>query len=413
MRHFPGRTSIALPNRRDTIRAAALVVATLGLTPNGRADRLGITTMLPFDYGVTGIRADAGNEVVITGGTGLPNLIQPTPAFIYAGPLDGALTATTTGDSRLHLFTPTFSGTAVYSSMFYGPNTHRFNPSTIAAGNIRAVGAYLQNGPADFQKGMIYDGPLDGSGTWTSLQVPGADVGVTIPHSTMGNLVVGNYNLLTSLSVGQPFVYDIGTQSYNRLDINGAYEATIYGIWQNGGETSSSYTIVGGLSQTSSSKGQGFIASYDSSSMTMSGLTLYSFNDDVNIDTHFEGISAFAGGFSIAANSIVGVTAGAYAFIPYTGTVGTYAYGAATWKGITNTVNGTATTGDTVIDDKVMGIYAVPGGIRSYVTTTIPEIDPAGFGSMLALLTGALGLKERRRTGRSAGPRYHGQTTGR
>jgi hypothetical protein len=49
--------------------------------------------------------------------------------------------------------------------MFFGPNTHRFNPSSIAAGKIRAVGAYLPTGPADFQKGMIYDGPLDGSGT--------------------------------------------------------------------------------------------------------------------------------------------------------------------------------------------------------------------------------------------------------
>jgi hypothetical protein len=31
--------------------------------------------------------------------------------------------------------------------MFFGPNTHRFNPSSIAAGKIRAVGAYLPTGP--------------------------------------------------------------------------------------------------------------------------------------------------------------------------------------------------------------------------------------------------------------------------
>lgn len=376
-------------------RRAILAAAVAFAFPHAlRAETLPITTMLPFDYGVTGIRAEAGNDVVITGGTGLPNLVEPTPAFIYAGTLEGATTATTTGDPRLHLFTPTFGGTAAYSSMFYGPNTHLFNPSSIAAGNIRAVGAYLQNGPADFQKGMIYDGPLDGSGTWTSLQVPGADIGVTIPHSTMGNLVVGNYNLLTDLSVGHPFVYDIVTQSYDRLDINGAYEATIYGIWQNGGETSTAYTIVGGLSQTASSKGQAFVASYDSLTKQLGGLALYNFDGDTNIDTHFEGISAYQGGFSIAANYVSGSTSGAYAFIPYSGAVGSYVYGAATWKSVVNNVNGAATTGDTVIDDKVMGIYAVSGGIRSYVTG-VPEIDPGGTAAVVAMVLGTLASLER------------------
>ena len=386
------RSLSAAPARRAVLAAA--FAATLATAAVGRAQSLGISTMLPFDYGVTGIRAGAGDNVVITGGTGLPNLIQPTPAFIYEGPLADVTSVTTTGDPRLHLFTPIFSGSAAYSSMFYGPNTHRFNPSSIAEGNIRAVGAYLQTGPADFQKGMIYDGPLDGSGTWTSLQVPGADVGVTIPHSTMGNLVVGNYNLLTDLSVGHPFVYDIVTQSYNRLDINGAYEATIYGIWQNGGETSTSYTIIGGLSQTASSKGQAFVASYDSFTQNLSGLALYNFAGDVNIDTHFEGISAYQGGFSIAANYVSGSTSGAYAFIPYSGAVGSYVYGAATWKSVVNNVNGAATTGDTVIDDKVMGIYAVSGGIRSYVTG-VPEIDPGGTAAVVAMVLGTLASLER------------------
>lgn len=384
--------------RTVSIRALPAVVLVAGMVSAavGRGESLGISTILPFDYGATGIRADSGTDVVITGGTGLPNLIQPTPAFIYAGSLDALTSVTTSSDARLHLFMPSFGGTTAYASMFYGPNTHRFNPSSIPAGSIRAVGAYLQNGPADFQKGMIYDGPLDGSGTWTSLQVPGADIGTTIPHSTMGNLVVGNYDLLTALSVGRPFVYDIVSGSYKRLDINGAYAATVYGIWQNGGDGSSSYTLIGGLKQTASSTGQAFVVSYDSVSQNLSGLALYNFADDVGIDTHFEGISAFAGGFSIAANQVAGASSGAYAFIPYSGAVGSYVYGAATWKSITNTVNGATTTGDTVIDDKVIGIYPVAGGIRSYVTT-VPEIDPAGLASVLALLGGGLGLLERRR----------------
>ena len=35
--------------------------------------------------------------------------------------------------------------------------------------------------------------------------------------------------------------------------------------------------------------------------------------------------------------------------------------------------------------------------LASPVAASVPEIDPAGFGSVLALVTGALGLVERRR----------------
>jgi hypothetical protein len=353
--------------------------------------------MMPFDYGVTGIRADTGNSVVITGGIGPPNLRQGPPAFISKGPLNAVTSVTTISNPHLHLFRPTFGGNAVYGAMFYGPNTHRFNPSAIPEGNVRAVGTYLENGPNDLQKGMIYDGSLDGTGAWTSLQVPGADIAATIPHSTMGNLVVGNYNLLTSLSEGHPFVYDIVSQSYTRLDINGAEAATIYGIWQNGGELSTSYTIIGGLVQAASSKSQGFIASYSAISQGVTGLALYSFADDVDIATHFEGISAYNGGFSIAANAVSGAgSSPAYAFIPYTGTVGSYSYGHATWTAVVNSINGSSATGDTVIDDRVMGIYSVGVGARSYITS-VPEIDPRGFGSVLALVLGSLGFLERRR----------------
>jgi len=44
-------------------------------------------------------------------------------------------------------------------------------------------------------------------------------------------------------------------------------------------------------------------------------------------------------------------------------------------------------------------LYGVVGGFRlaSFVAVGVPEIDPAGMGSVLALVTGALGLLERRR----------------
>ena len=58
---------------------------------------------------------------------------------------------------------------------------------------------------------MIYQGPIDGvGGTWTQIDVPsdganvvggiviGTTVADTILHSTMGDLVVGNYDLVQS-----------------------------------------------------------------------------------------------------------------------------------------------------------------------------------------------------------------------
>ena len=126
----------------------------------------GIQTILPINYGVTGVRQDVGGNVVITGGTGPPSLTDGTPAFIYDGPLNQI--PSNTSAASLHLFDPTFAGETVTSSQFYGPNTPLFDPS-IGAGNITAVGAYRYTG-SNYQNGMIYTGPLDGSGTYTQTR---------------------------------------------------------------------------------------------------------------------------------------------------------------------------------------------------------------------------------------------------
>jgi len=44
---------------------------------------------------------------------------------------------------------------------------------------------------------------------------------------------------------------------------------------------------------------------------------------------------------------------------------------------------------------------ANPGGMTFFASTAVPEIDPAGLGSVLALVTGALGLVERKKRRRS------------
>ena len=159
----------------------------------GVAQTADIQSILPADYGVTGVRQDVGGNVVLTGGTGPPSLTSGTPAFIYDGPLNQIPSSSTA--ASLHLFNPAFAGETVTSSQFYGPNTPLFDPG-MGAGNITAVGAYRYTG-SNYQNGMIYTGPVDGSGTYTKLDAPGNGreaVGDTIPHSTMGSLVVGNFD---------------------------------------------------------------------------------------------------------------------------------------------------------------------------------------------------------------------------
>ena len=164
--------------------------------------------MAPPEFGRT-----SGGNVVITGGTGPPSLTDGTPAFIYDGPLNQIPSSTSA--ASLHLFYPTFAGETVTSSQFYGPNTPLFDPS-IGAGNITAVGAYRYTG-SNYQNGMIYTGPVDGSGTYVQLVAPGNGtdaVGDTIPHSTMGNLVVGNFDYQSDQARGHGFIYNTSSGTY-------------------------------------------------------------------------------------------------------------------------------------------------------------------------------------------------------
>jgi len=85
-----------------------------------------------------------------------------------------------------------------------------------------------------------------------------------------------------------------------------------------------------------------------------------------------------------------GLLSAAYAFVPVTAG----GFGTASWDVITNNLSGTSTTGDTVIDTSVMGLYTTTGG-ASASFVTVPE--PSAL-SLLAV--GICGLALRRK-GRS------------
>lgn len=327
-----------------------------------------IQQILPFNYGVTGVRQDTGGNTLLTGGTDTPSLNTNSAAFLYDGPL-GSIPSATNG-TGLYLFH--YNNDSSNGSQFYGPNTSLFD-SSLGAGNIRVVGAY-KNAGATYQNSMIYTGPLDGSGTWTNVVAPGNGtntVGDTILHSTMGNIAVGNYDYTNEPTQGVGFIYNLTDASYSDIKF-GLWSTTAYGIWYNGG---SKYSIVGGFSDITNgleSIGKAYIVNYDSTTQLFTDFKSFSFNNDPSIVTHFEGISAYSNGFSVCATELVGTNLSAsYVFIA-TNNDGSFDTNV-TWRAVTNTVdtNSLVITGDTVIGTNVMGIYNVNGGAYSY--QSVPE----------------------------------------
>ena len=224
------------------------------------------------------------------------------------------------------------------SATFYGPDTHSFN-TTIPSGQVRAVGSYQSSSaPAGvINQGMIYLGPVSGpGGSWTSIDVPadGADtvghvracprfqvkcfVMDTIPHSTMGDLVVGDYDLNPSVLGGvisaNAFIYNMSRHRWTLLDLGGSRssQTTLYGIWQDGGGKSPIYTLAGGSKASGAQRA--FLMNYNERTQTFGKPKYFSYGNAPTLVTHFEGITAVPGGFHLVA--ISSAQEASMAFVP-------------------------------------------------------------------------------------------------
>ena len=308
-------------------------------------------------YIITGVRADYHGKVVLTGDQPLAG--GATVAMLYSGPLQDTVLG------KAYALTPQFAGEAITTSTFYGPNTSIFTPS-IGVGNVIAVGSYQYAQSTALNHGMIYQGPVSGGGTWTRIDVPsnavgGATVLNTIPHSTMGDLVVGDYDLQGVPASGNGFIYNMATNTWT----------TAYGVWQNG-IGSSSYTIAGG-SNNGTGINQGYLINYDSVTGAFSNLRYYTINDRPGVLTHFDGITAVPGGFNLVA--LGAESAFASVRVNADGSLGN-----ANWTDIH--VPGTLlTTVNSVFQNIAMGIYAVPNSAAVATYTAAVDqytIDPTG-----------------------------------
>jgi Right handed beta helix region len=360
--------SLVLPPSPAAMHAAVsgVVDATTSFASDAATDVLAGKTHSQVTYSsilgpgnvTTGVRADLDGAVILTGSQVIAGTSN-TQATLFQGPLNNAAAGT------LYVLNPTFAGGAVKTASFYGPDTTIFDPG-LGAGNVRAVGSFqFQNDtPGVLNHGMIYQGAVSGAGgTWTQIDVPsngvnvvggttlGAGVADTILHSTQGDLVVGNYDLVGQPASGNGFIYNMATHQFTLMKVDNSLAnlTSLYGIWQNG-IGSTSYTIAGGTRDNHTGLNVGLLENYDSSTGVLSNLTYFTGNNTPGVITHFENITAVPGGFNLVATTDSGPS---FAFIARNPDG---SFGSAVWA-LANLPGSSLQTGNIVFQNTIGGIY--------------------------------------------------------
>ncbi len=258
-----------------------------------------LNPIFPKNWTVTGIRQDINNNLAITGSQASNPIGNYSQGFIYYGTLEDITSSKS--DPSLHFFVPHFPGETPTFSAVYGPNTYMYD-STIGEGNILAVGGY-NYAESPYQHGFIYQGPLDGSGVYTKIVIPPKPMNITFPngttivtmdnpthtvaHSVMGNLIVGNCYFASSVTRSHGFIYSLTTGFIRTVEVD-LFSTSIYGIWQNNGQTSHSYTMVGGLSYIETNISLAYIMNYNALTDSFSDYTTYTYKNEPQAGTHFD-----------------------------------------------------------------------------------------------------------------------------
>jgi hypothetical protein len=250
---------------------------------------------------LTGVRTADGNssEVLLSGFTWVNfeytnGLKSNYGSFIYRGPLQGG------GTWFGNFVYPSSINNTVLGTFFYGP----CNANASGLTNIRdadnffqAVGDYstLEGGAMQF--GLLFQGYFNGTGVWKTLDPsvlltsPEQTLFGTIAHSTMGGLVVGNYNTAQETYHSMSFVYDIADDVYTPLLYTSSagvpdfsYGITAYCIYHYQG--TDLYSIAGGITKLGYE--DGFIVDWNATSRTAHNWRM--FHHVNSTITHFQGM---------------------------------------------------------------------------------------------------------------------------
>jgi parallel beta-helix repeat protein len=398
-RRMPHRARIRLYAATGAAGALAASAALTLVAPSGAEASTGgpaaaaggrgsIVTILRSGNITTGVRGAGHGTVILTGSAASAS--APTAPFLFRGSLSRAAAG-----AAVSVLTPAFRD--VTSATFYGPDTHAFNPASIPLGAVRAVGSYQSSAaPAGvLNRGMIYRGPVSGrGGSWTSIAVPAHGARTTgraracprrrprcfvmdtIAHSTMGNLVVGNYDLNPTVAggvaSGNGFIYNLSKRQWTLLRLRGSMSSltTLYGIWQDGGSRSPRYTLAGGSSDRGNQRA--FLMNYNERTGAFGRPRYYTYGNAPALATHFDGITAVRGGFNLVAISTAQASSMAFVPVRAHGT----RFGIARWSPVrvassrVCSAGCTKVTGNTVYTNHVMGIYVHgSGAVNSYLAT--------------------------------------------
>ncbi len=305
---------------------------------------------------LTGIRGVDDSKKVYISGFYVPTDPANTTSFVYKG--------CSCGKGHFHnLNYPPVNDVATITNL-YGPNNGQCENS------INVVGNYTIEGVTG-AFGCLYQGDLNGCGTWTTITPSSlctSPVANTICHSTMGNLVVGNFD--TDVVQGNAFIYNFKTKQYYNISNPDAVSITAYGIWYNGCH---SYTICGGYT-TANLANVGYVVDFNNEFHTFSNWQIYHFNNDSVAAkiTHFDGITK---GCKDNKYNLTGDWLGISDVdeLGFFATIkrncdGTF-NNIAKWSSVTYP-NATVTSGNSVYNNIVIGVYANLGdnSVNGYVS---------------------------------------------
>ena len=243
--------------------------------------------------------------------------------------------------------------------------TSPYGPDRTSDTTVSIVGNYnLTSGsPA---VGFLYNGPYKNTslGTWISIVPPFPNATNCIMHSVMNGVVVGNYGenptALSSSSVDSKIfavLFNSHNNQYYNITYSNVDSISAYGIWHNHG---SNYTIAGGY--TKNKKNRAYIVDWNSETGEFKNWSSYKFNNsDTSIGTHFDGITGLGNGVYNLTGDYVNEN-GSQAFFCTVNRNNN----SAKWTTI-NYPESEITSGNTVIDNKVYGVYAKNGKINGYV----------------------------------------------
>lgn len=244
-------------------------------------------------------RSEADGDVLISG------FFEPKPqgrtrSFVYKGPLSSK--GSNVKNNFHELDYPSAPGRAVVSTSLYGPNKSHVG--------LEVVGNYTTQEQPGITFGCLYQGPLDGSGTWRTLTPPGATQ--VIAHSNMGGLVVGNY----IAEKPHAFIYDIYKDSYVDISAEAIFHLrdfhvfrpnflsiTAYGIWHNGG---SHFSICGGYVDSMMPElERAYIVDWDNERKRFNRFRIFTYRNRQAAITHFDGITTDGcGGFYLTGDYV-------------------------------------------------------------------------------------------------------------